>query len=475
MSAAPARLCAVLVSLFLVTAQLVSVSPAHADETLCPRFTSNLMHRVNPRTDANLLTRSPGEARSAAARYGYTVNNGTLAKVARGNAPGLTAIWRLYKSGDFVWAPDGGEAESFVAKGYQRQFINFYAATRSRSCLAPVYRLTRNGKNRMAMDDQRAALIRDGWTNQRVAFYAAASPDQAAARPWDTKFSIAVIPDTQNEVVSAKDQRFSNRATWLAANKSAHDLRFALQVGDLVNWGSVAPAQFAKVSKEIRPLEAAMPWAGAVGNHDTAAVCRGGSACPGASARVTVRDTKAYNAAFPPARFPRLGGTFEPGKIDNSYQTFDAGGVHWLVLSMELWPRRTAVQWARSVVSAHPKHNVIVVTHSYLTAGGSISNSNGGYGATSPRYLFHNLIKVYPNIKFVFSGHTGSSAWRTDVGVQGNRIASVLQTFHSRTNPVRLVEIDTARGTATSRVYAPGSNTSYPSYSTSSTGLDFVR
>ncbi len=61
-------------------------------------------------------------------------------------------------------------------------------------------------------------------------------------------------------------------------------------------------------------------------------------------------------------------------------------------------------------MAAHPDENVIVLTHSYLEADGSISQSNGGYGATSPQYLYDNLIKVYPNIKFVLSGHVGISA-----------------------------------------------------------------
>ena len=90
-----------------------------------------------------------------------------------------------------------------------------------------------------------------------------------------------------------------NRSTWLAANKAALDLRYALQIGDLVNWGNVAPSQFTKASEGMKPLEAAVPWAGAIGNHDTAAVCAGGSACPGANTSATVRDTTAYNQAFP--------------------------------------------------------------------------------------------------------------------------------------------------------------------------------
>jgi hypothetical protein len=125
-------------------------------------------------------------------------------------------------------------------------------------------------------------------------------------------------------------------------------------------------------------------------------------------------------------------------------------------------------------VEAHPNHNVIVVTHSYLEADGSIGTNNGGYGDTTPKYLFDHLIKAYPNIKMVLSGHVGDSAVRTDTGTAGNKIVSLLQCFHSQTNPVRIVKIDTAAGSVTSSVYAPQTKTSYPEFATSTSGITFI-
>ena len=118
---------------------------------------------------------------------------------------------------------------------------------------------------------------------------------------------------------------------------------------------------------------------------------------------------------------------------------------------------------------------MIVQTHAYLESNGSISQSQGGYGSTSPQFLYDNLIKQYPNIKLVLSGHVGDAAIRTDTGVNGNKIVSMLQTFHSVTNPVRIVEIDTSAGTMTSEIYAPGTNTEYPQFTTSTSGLKFVQ
>jgi len=332
-------------------------------------------------------------------------------------------------------------------------------------------------------------MLADGWVVDGATFYVATDegpanpPPPAPTTPSpsptpppdanDLTFSIAAIPDTQHELSSSTDTRFSKRVAWLVDHRVSLDLRYAVQIGDLSNWGNVAPEQFQKASTEIKPLEAVIPWSVAAGNHDTAAVCVGGSACPGADASVTVRDVSAFNRYFPPSRFPDLRGTFEPGKSENSYATFSAAGKEWLVLTLELWARPAVVAWANSVVAANPTKNVIVSTHSYLAADGTISTSNGGYGSTSPRYLFDNLIKLHPNITMVLSGHVGQAAVRTDTGVSGNKVVSFLQTFHSTTDPVRLIEINTGAGTVTSRVYAPASDTSYPTYSTSTSGMVF--
>ncbi|WP_243073761.1 metallophosphoesterase [Microbacterium sp. SS28] len=460
--------------LLLFGATFWSVPPASAAVAPeCASFDADLIQVVKPSTEASLATLSAVEVDSAAALYGFTGDRKVLTEVADSDGAGLTPIWRLYRWGDFVWAAEGPDVDAALAAGYAKQFVAFYASTTETGCLEPIYQLTLNGMHRLATAADRDILVGAGWVVERVAFYAV--PEGGApGDDGDTRFSFAVIPDTQNEITSS-NARFADRVAWLVANQQRLDLRFATQIGDLTNWGAVDPAQFQRASTELQPLERAMPWSGAIGNHDTAAVCAGGSACPGANTNATVRDTTAYNRYFPVSRFPDIEGTFEAGKIDNAYQLFRAGGVDWLVLNLELWPRVEAVAWAKTVVASHPDANVIVVTHSYLNADGTISGSNGGYGATSPQYLHDNLIKVYPNVKVVLSGHVGTSAVRTDVGVNGNKIVSLLTAYHSLTNPVRIVEIDTAAGTATSSVYAPYTDTSFPSDSTSTSGLSFVR
>lgn len=445
----------------------------------CTALTAPVYFRVNPSSTASLLTRSAQEAINAGNVYGFTDDRGVPFQAAAAPAAGLVGVHRLYKgsTGDFVWIANPAEIAGAVANyGYVDQGINFHASSSSASCVQPVYRYRKGTKHRPAVTQaERDALVAAGWVQETISFYAA-----VGAPAVDPTFTIAMMPDTQQEVRPSlprnlNDTRFRGRAQWLADNRESLDLRFVGHTGDVVNWGERDEYQYQVVSDGLQPLEqAGIPFSMSIGNHDTRAVCAGGSACPGESASANVRLSPLFNQYFG-NRFIDLAGRYETGKVDNQYSVFDAGGVHWMVLTLELWARTPVIEWARQVVAAHPDYNVIVTTHAYLNSDGSISTSNGGYGANSPLYLFDHLIKVYPNIRMVFSGHVGIAASREDTGVNGNKIASFMQTFHSNTtNPVRLVEIDTAANTAVTHIYAPQTDTHYPEYDKTVGGMDYV-
>ena len=280
----------------------------------------------------------------------------------------------------------------------------------------------------------------------------------------DGKFTIAIYPDTQMEafekIPSQHEKipttKFRNRSQWLVDNKDKFDLRFVLHTGDVVNWeDDREQSQYQVASDAFVPLDGVIPYAIALGNHDTHAVGpAGGSARDVAHTKTYVRDTTVFNRFFPLSRFPDAI-TFEPGKIDNAYQTFKAGGVKWLVLTLELWARKDVIDWAEGVVASHPDYNVIIGTHAYLTANATIAQ-NSDYGERSPQYLFDNLVKKYANIKMVFCGHTGHIADRADTGVHGNKIVSTVSCIHdTKTNPVQIMEIDVKAGTLYRRHFAP--------------------
>jgi len=291
----------------------------------------------------------------------------------------------------------------------------------------------------------------------------------------------------------AGQDNWHNRLQWIIDHKASLDIRYVMQVGDLTDTDSCGPAdilngacssplqdfgtyypipsqpthyQFINADSGIRMLEAAqIPFALTPGNHDTAIVC-GGPTCyghpewdvPTSGQRNLLRLTTAWNTWFPPSRFKDSAGTFEAGKSDNMSHTFAAGGVNWLVINLELYARVEVINWAKSVVAAHPNHNVIILTHSYLSSDGSVGGS-AEYGSTAPTYVRDNLVKAFPNVKFTFSGHVGLAAHHTEAGAQGNTVHSFLDCYHDTTNNLlRLVTFDVPNNTITTYVWAPKTN-----------------
>ncbi len=319
--------------------------------------------------------------------------------------------------------------------------------------------------------------------------------------PTEDEFTFAVIPDTQVEVNSANNYgRFTNRLQWLADNKEDLNLKYVWQVGDLQDWDDATHSNYVRASNGLQILEdAQIPYALSVGNHDIDIICQGGNPCPGYESNMSpyFRDIDTWNSFYPPSRFagiktmcsefesfrdrllgvgPTSGGNSInwsttvrsrcQAKDDtaNAYRTFTAGGLKWLLINYEMYPRLAVQEWMKTVIERHADHNVILFTHMFLDGSGNLSTSNGGFGAPqgSPQAVYDNVIKQYANVRFVFSGHTGTHTCRVLTNtVHGNTVHAYLNNRHS-TSPVpnhsRLMTINVANRTVTSTMYSPITN-----------------
>ena len=316
-------------------------------------------------------------------------------------------------------------------------------------------------------------------------------PGPPAAVPGadDGAFTLAVIGDTQDEVYNNGNQNFLKRTTWLATHAMSEDIRFVAQTGDITSWGWLAQAQYDVAAAAMHVLtRAGVPWQVTIGNHDTRAVGVGGSAyettspteCQaefgsGCSTPTLVRHTEEFNKNFSAADYVGDGGTWPTGQVDNSFSTFRAANKWWLVLNLELWPRTEAVAWAKKVISSHPTYNVIIQTHDYLTEGGTVTGSNGGYGANSGTYVEDNLVEPYKNVKVVLSGHEGLAATNTFTYPNGNKVTAFLGNEDSNGVAVtRLIDINTTTGVISSRFWSHTADLSAsPDGTTSASGFSF--
>lgn len=473
-----------LVSLMAGCCLLVASVPttAFAGPVSCASLTAPVYQRVNPRTLSSFLTTSRTEAVASGAS-GFTEDRGQVFAASLVSRPGLRPVHQLHRKsdGDRLYTMSGGEIAAALGS-YSDLGVAFYAAPKRSACDSVVQRFRSRPGNKHRLVTRPAdasTLTKTGWVSEGHAFEAGRITTQTPTTPErdaDGRFSFAVMPDTQQEVLQPRDTRFRARTEWLTRNSDDLDLRFVTHSGDVVGWDTPDHRQYEVASEALKPLESAgIPYSLAIGNHDTAAVCTGGGACDPRRTRALFRDTTTFNRYFPASRFGAVAGAYESGKVDNSFSTFPALGMRWMVLNVEMWPRPGAVAWANEVVAAHPEHNVVVVTHHYLTADGEIGGTDAGYGDTSPQYLFDNLIKRHPNITMVFSGHVGAVANRVDTGVHGNRIHSFLEAIHSNTtNPVRLVTLDARARSLRSWVYAPSTNTVHPGSEVTLTDLSLV-
>lgn len=268
------------------------------------------------------------------------------------------------------------------------------------------------------------------------------------------KFTIPVLPDTQESLTRNRGIFFS-QIEWLTAKTDSLKTPMVLHVGDLVNFDNFDQWELASVGMRILD-RANIPYAISLGNHDTGAVGMfSGSAAPG-NVNVNLRNTQKFNYFFPVNRFPLQKGRFEKDKSDNSYYTFEAGNVKWIVVSLEFCAREEAAQWMDKVLKEHLNYNAIILTHYHLNPRGDINQNNAGYGDMKVIDIFEQYIKPNKNVLLVLSGHVPGSAWRIDQGPEGNNIYQVLQNFqHKDEGYLRLLEIDTEKGTISGSLYSP--------------------
>ena len=196
------------------------------------------------------------------------------------------------------------------------------------------------------------AAVWGGLLKTTVTAVAASETNTAAG---EGKFwSLVILPDTQ--VYARKyPGLFHLQTQWIVENKDKYNIVYLLQNGDVTD--NNVPLQWQHASEAFARLDGKVPYAIALGNHDF-----------GPNGSTQDRFTLA-NEYFPVSRFqdqPTFGGTMEAGKIDNTFHVFKAAGQRYLILCLEFGPRDEVLEWANDIVSKHPHHKIIVMTHAYL-------------------------------------------------------------------------------------------------------------
>ena len=167
-------------------------------------------------------------------------------------------------------------------------------------------------------------------------------------------WTLAVLPDTQVYAMRYPGL-FYSQTGWIARNRDRVNIKYVLQLGDVVN--NNTPRQWRNARDAMSLLDGIVPYAIAPGNHDY-----------GPNGNASTRDTL-FNEYFPYdeiARWPTFGGAMVAGRLDNTYHLFEAGGVKWIIIALEWAPRDETIAWANGIMERHADRIGIMITHAYM-------------------------------------------------------------------------------------------------------------
>jgi hypothetical protein len=301
------------------------------------------------------------------------------------------------------------------------------------------------------VDDGVTVLVQSG---PRTEARLTAGQDGRPENPGDYDLAISHITDTQY-LSESYPAVYADLVSWIAGNAAPRKIAFATHTGDLVqNW--VDPAQNevrARVEFErASAIQSILDDAGVAnsvlpGNHD--------------NKRGVTNDL--FNEYFGPDRYsdaPTYGGSIAPGDNSANFSTFEREGARFLMLSLPYAYGDREIEWASTVVTSHPDHNVIVSTHEHLTPKlelESARRSTNSRWVSRAADLWNEVIAPNRNVVLVLSGHfhgLGQIVTENAGGIEGHRVVELLADYqefrtHSgerATGFQRLLQLDLAAG-----------------------------
>jgi len=288
-----------------------------------------------------------------------------------------------------------------------------------------------------------------------VASVAAAAAEHEPPPFVEGSTTLVVLPDTEG-YAGRRPHIFHAMMQWVADNRQARNIACVLHVGDVTN-NNTKP-EWSNARAAFDHIEGKIPYVLAAGNHDY----------DGTEGRLTymneffkVEDLK---------NWPTFGDVYEAGKLENHYQFVDIHGRKWIVLSLEMGPRKEVIAWANQVLDRHKDRLAIILTHGYLYYGNERYNHLRGGQRASPynfygdgadgEMLWNQLVRKHPNVMMVICGHLSSQyvGYRKDEADYGNIVHQMLVDYEKMRGGygfLRLLEFLPDGKTVQVRTYSP--------------------
>lgn len=253
-----------------------------------------------------------------------------------------------------------------------------------------------------------------------------------APTPLD-EFTIVALPDTQF-YSSLNPQIFAAQTQWIANHVQDQNIKLVVGLGDIVDGGGDL-TQWQNADAAVRLLDGQVPYMMAIGNHDYDQNNPAGRTA----------STKNFNSFFGPARYAGATwykGSFPAGSNENFYGVVKVNGRNYLIIVLEFAARDSALAWADGILKANQDKDAIIVTHMFTYVdntriSGCDLNSAASFGVEQDNNgedMWWKLVRKYPNIHLVLSGHVvqgDGTGRRMDLGLSGNLVNQILSDYQS--------------------------------------------
>jgi len=252
-------------------------------------------------------------------------------------------------------------------------------------------------------------------------------------------FTVVALPDTQfysENVGGDLAAIFSTQTDWVVAEREARNIGFVLHLGDITQhgdnpatadeeWDNASRAMYRLENPSTTLLSEGIPYIMAVGNHDQTPIGNADGTTTGFNTFFGVHPTTGNNHFRNKSYY---GGTSEPAKADNNYTLFTAGGIDFIVISLEFdtTPDAADLNWADALLKTHPARRGIVITHHMVNTGLPASFSTLGAA-------IYAGLKDNPNLILMHGGHIAGEGRRSDT-FEGRVVHSILADYQGRSN-----------------------------------------
>lgn len=256
---------------------------------------------------------------------------------------------------------------------------------------------------------------------------ATAAADPAPSEPLASRFTFAVLPDTQFYSRYSIDQftprygtdPFATQTAWLADHADELNIPFVAHLGDVVDRANVQN-EWQAADRAMQTLDDAdLPYSILPGNHD---VLDSGK-----------RDTELDLANEPFNRWfgaPRAAEQSTYGGSDptglSQFHIFEAEGQQFMSLAISWNSSDATLAWAQSVLDAHPTVPVILSSHALINV--AADQMSPVETADSER-MWDRLIRSNDQIFLTLNGHFHGATRQVKQNDFGHDVHQVLMDY----------------------------------------------